>query len=72
MATVTITIEADRYSRTSHSADDEAEALARCLYKLAELSDSGQIAEIADVVYRLMNRDATADAVRRAMRDNPR
>lgn len=55
MATVTVIIEADRYSETAVTDDDEAVALARCLYKLAEVSPSGRVAQIAEAVYRLMN-----------------
>ncbi len=57
MATVTITIEADRYSQTTRTDDDEAVALAACLYQLAEVSDSGRVAQIAEAVHQLMTRD---------------
>lgn len=55
MATVTITIAADTYSETTRTDDDEAVALAACLYHLAEVSPSGRVAQIAEAVYRLMS-----------------
>ncbi|MEU7677936.1 hypothetical protein AB0C42_24350 [Micromonospora taraxaci] len=60
MTKVTITVETDdRHSRTTCEHDDEAQALASCIYKIAEMSPSDRVAWIADAVYRLMRGEPT-------------
>ncbi|MEU8186032.1 hypothetical protein [Micromonospora carbonacea] len=60
MAKVTIAIEHDdRLTRTTCEHDDEAQALAQCIYRIAETSPSDRVAWIADAVHRLMRGEPT-------------
>ena len=55
MAKVTIAVGTDtRLARAACEHEDEAQALASCIYRIAEGSPSDRVAWIADAVYRLM------------------
>lgn len=54
VAKVTITVETDGYSKVAIMADDPAEALARCIYRIAEHFGSDRMATVAEAVHRTM------------------
>ena len=58
-AKVTITVETDdRFTFVTDEHEDEAQALANCIYRIDEQSPSDRVAWIADAVHRLMRGDA--------------